>query len=172
MGTPTRSLSPSAALTRGWCLMDLNRPVEAAAAFDVALGSSSVKTRSDAAYGASLANLRSGVTDKAWVASASAPMTGKQQTELNLSLLSQQASAAYADGRYTEAILALDERARLAPEQNDLMVLRGWSYFARPRRPRIFEAAAQIYPSRGSPRHRATAEVTAHPASPSRWVSR
>jgi tetratricopeptide (TPR) repeat protein len=28
MSTPTRSLSPSAALSRGWCLMDLNRPVE------------------------------------------------------------------------------------------------------------------------------------------------
>lgn len=146
MSTPTRSLSPSAALTRGWCLMDLNRPVEAAAAFDVALGSSSVKTRSDAAYGASLANLRSGVTDKAWVASASAPMTQKQQTELNLTILSQQASAAYTDGRYIEAIVALDERARLAPEQNDLMVLRGWSYFKLGRlaeAKRIFEAAAQ-----------------------------
>lgn len=150
MSTPTRSLSPAAALNRGWCLMNLNRPVEAAAAFDVALGSSSVKTRSDAAYGASLANLRSGVTDKAWVASASAPMTQKQQTELNLSILSQQASAAYADGRYIEAILALDERARLAPEQNDLMVLRGWSYFKLGRlaeAKRIFEAAAQTgYP--------------------------
>ena len=150
MATPTRSLSPSAALSRGWCLMDLNRPVEAAAAFDVALGSSSVKTRSDAAYGASLANLSSGVTDKAWVSSAAAPMTGKQQTELNLGILSQQASAAYADGRYIEAIMALDERARLAPEQNDLMVLRGWSYFKLGRlaeAKRIFEAAAQTgYP--------------------------
>jgi tetratricopeptide (TPR) repeat protein len=150
MSTPTRSLSPAAALSRGWCLMDLNRPVEAAAAFDVALGSGSVKTRSDAAYGASLANLRSGVTDKAWIASASAPMTQKQQTELNLSILSQQAEAAYADGRYIEAILALDERARLAPEQTDLMVLRGWSYFKLNRlaeAKRIFEAAAQTgYP--------------------------
>ena len=129
MATPTRSLSPSAALNRGWCLMDLNRPVEAAVAFEIALGSSSVKTREDAAYGASLANLRSGVTDKASVASAAAPMSRKRQTELNLGILSQQASAAYADGRYVEAIMALDERARLAPEQTDLMVLRGWSYF-------------------------------------------
>jgi Flp pilus assembly protein TadD len=77
-------------------------------------------------------------------------MTQKQQTELNLSILSQQAEAAYADGRYIEAILALDERARLAPEQNDLMVLRGWSYFKLNRlaeAKRIFEAAAQTgYP--------------------------
>ncbi|MBN9022509.1 MAG: tetratricopeptide repeat protein, partial [Rhizobiales bacterium] len=150
LSTPTRSLSASAALSRGWCLMGLNRPVEAAEAFDIALGSSSLKTRSDAAYGASLANLRSGVTDKAWVASAAAPMPKKSQTELNLTILSQQATAAYTDGRYIEAILALDERARLAPEQNDLMVLRGWSYFKLGRlaeAKRIFEAAAQTgYP--------------------------
>ena len=31
------TLSPNAALTRGWCLMELNRPIEAAAAFGAAL---------------------------------------------------------------------------------------------------------------------------------------
>ncbi len=150
MSTPTRSLSPAAALSRGWCLMDLNRPAEAAAAFEIALDSTSARTREDAAYGASLANLRSGVTDKAWVAAAAAPMSKPKQTELNLTILSQQATAAYADGRYIEAILALDERARLAPEQNDLMVLRGWAYFKLNRladAKRIFAAAAQTgYP--------------------------
>ena len=159
LSTPTRSLSAAAALSRGWCLMDLNRPAEAAEAFDVALGSGSLKTRSDAAYGASLANLRSGVTDKAWVAAAAAPMPKKSQTELNLTILSQQATAAYTDGRYIEAILALDERARLAPEQNDLMVLRGWSYYKLGRladAKRIFEAAAPTgetqAPARSPPR--------------------
>jgi tetratricopeptide (TPR) repeat protein len=150
MSTPTRALSPSAALSRGWCLMDLNRPVEAAAAFEIALNSTSARTREDAAYGASLAHLRTGVTDKAWVAAAASPMSKRNQTELNLSILSQQATAAYADGRYIEAILALDERARLAPEQNDLMVLRGWAYFKLNRlaeAKRIFAAAAQTgYP--------------------------
>jgi tetratricopeptide (TPR) repeat protein len=150
MSTPTRALSPSAALSRGWCLMDLNRPVEAATAFEIALNSTSASTREDAAYGASLAHLRTGVTDKAWVAAAASPMSKRNQTELNLSILSQQATAAYADGRYIEAILALDERARLAPEQNDLMVLRGWAYFKLNRlaeAKRIFAAAAQTgYP--------------------------
>ena len=84
----------------------------------------------------SLANLRSGVTDRASVSAAAAPMSKKRQTELTLSILSQQAVAAYADGRYVEAILALDERARLAPEQTDLMMLRGWRYFKLGRLPR------------------------------------
>jgi tetratricopeptide (TPR) repeat protein len=144
-GVPTRSLSPESALRRGWCLMDLNRPAEAAIAFEIALLSTSAKTREDAAYGASLANLRSGVTDRASVAAAAAPMSSKRQAELTLNILSQQATAAYADGRYVEAILALDERARLAPEQTDLMLLRGWSYFKLGRYPdarRIFQAVA------------------------------
>jgi len=144
--TPTRALSPESALRRGWCLMDLNRPAEAAIAFDIALQSTSAKTREDAAYGATLANLRSGVTDRASVSAAAAPMSKKRQGEVTLSILSQQAVAAYADGRYVEAILALEERARLAPEQMDLMMLRGWSYFKLGRLAdarRIFEAVAR-----------------------------
>jgi cellulose synthase operon protein C len=144
--TPTRALSPESALRRGWCLMDLNRPAEAAIAFDIALLSTSAKTREDAAYGATLANLRSGVTDRASVSAAAAPMSKKRQGEVTLSILSQQAVAAYADGRYIEAILALEERARLAPEQMDLMMLRGWSYFKLGRladAKRIFEAVAR-----------------------------
>lgn len=142
---PTRSLSPESALRRGWCLMDLNRPAEAAIAFEIALLSTSAKTREDAAYGATLANLRTGVTDRASVAASAAPMSKKRQAELNLSILTQQATAAYGDGRYVEAILALDERARHAPEQTDLMMLRGWSYFKLGRYPdakRIFSAVA------------------------------
>lgn len=142
---PTRSLSPESALRRGWCLMDLNRPAEAAIAFDIALLSTNAKTREDAAYGATLANLRSGVTDRASVAAAAAPMSKQRRTELTLSILSQQATAAYADGRYVEAILALDERARHAPEQTDLMLLRGWCYYKLGRYPdakRIFQAVA------------------------------
>ena len=95
----------------------------------------------DAAYGASLANLRSGVTDRASLAASAAPMSPKRQAELTLSILAQQATAAFADGRYVEAILALDERARLAPEQTDLLMLRGWSYYKLGRYPdarRIF----------------------------------
>jgi hypothetical protein len=36
--------------------------------------------------------------------------------------------AAYHDGRYSETLRLLDERARIAGEQNDLMIIRGYSY--------------------------------------------
>ncbi|MCC6734500.1 MAG: cellulose synthase [Bauldia sp.] len=122
------SLSPAAALNRGWCLMDLDRPTEAAAAFGVALRSSSAATRSDAAYGQSLAYLRLGVTDRAAIAATQGEMTAARADEVQANILSQRAVAAYQDGRYAEAIRILDERARIAGEQNDLMIIRGYSY--------------------------------------------
>ena len=142
---PVAALAPEAALPRGWCLMDLNRPVEAAAAFDIAMRSTNADLRKDAAYGASLANLRSGVTDQAAVAAAAAPQSPDRKVELSVSILTQQALAAWAEGRYTETILLLDERDRYAPVQNDLLVLRGFAYLKLRRladAKRIFEAAA------------------------------
>lgn len=121
------SLSPQAALSRGWCLMQANRPVEAAAAFEVALRGSG-KTRTDAAYGQSLAYLRAGLTDRAAIAASQAPMDAGRSVEIRTALLEAQANAAFDRGRYNETILALDERARIAPELTGLMVLRGYAY--------------------------------------------
>jgi Flp pilus assembly protein TadD len=47
---------------------------------------------------------------------------------MTIGLLAQQATAAYTDGRYAETIILLNERARLAPEPNDLLVLKAYSY--------------------------------------------
>ena len=43
-------------------------------------------------------------------------------------ILQQRALAAFRDGRHVEAVNALEDRTRLAPEQNDLLILRGYSY--------------------------------------------
>lgn len=137
-------LSPAAALSRGWCLMEINRPIEAAAAFEVALRGRG-QTRSDAAYGQALAFMRAGLTDRAAVAATKAPLGGGRGAEINAALLAARANAAYQNGRYVETILALDERARFAPEQTDLMVLRGYAYLNLVRyadAERIFRAAA------------------------------
>ena len=138
-------LSPEAALARGWCLMDLNRPIEAAAAFEVALRGRG-QTGSDAAYGQSLAYMRAGLTDRAAVAATQAPLSAGRSAEISAALLAARANAAYQNGRYVETILALDERARFAPEQNDLMVLRGYAYLNLVRygdAERIFRAVAR-----------------------------
>lgn len=55
-------------------------------------------------------------------------MTPARADEVQANILSQRAVAAYQDARYSEALRILDERARIAGEQNDLMIIRGYSY--------------------------------------------
>jgi tetratricopeptide (TPR) repeat protein len=123
------SLSPGAALNLGWCLMELNRPMEAVSAFDEAVRRGTGQAREEAAYGKSLAYLRKDLTAEAAVAAAQAPQTAERRRELTASILSQRALGAYREGRWAEVILTLGERNRVVPEQTDLMMLRGWSYF-------------------------------------------
>lgn len=126
---PAGSLSAGAALGHGWCLMQLNRPAQAVDHFNRALQSGSERTRSDAAYGLSLAYIRLGLADNAAVAAAAAPVTDRQAIELEIAILSEKAVSAYNIGDYRRALDALDRRARFAPERNDLLTLRAWSYY-------------------------------------------
>lgn len=140
------ALAPADALNRGWCLMNINRPVEAAMSFEIALRSPNAKIREDAAYGQSLAYLRYGLTDKAAVASSKAPQSRARSVELQKSILADRAVGAFKLGRYRETLMALDQRSQIAPEQYDLMGLRGYSYMSMKRYAdarQIFEALAQ-----------------------------
>src|SRR5690606_36871558 len=105
------SLSPAAALARGWCLMDVNRPLEAAQAFEVALRSTADHIRSDASYGQSLAYLRAGLVNNAAVAATKAPQDAGRAVELQTNILAERALGAFERGRYVETLLALDQRA-------------------------------------------------------------
>ncbi|MFN7023718.1 MAG: cellulose synthase [Pseudorhizobium sp.] len=138
-------LSPAAALSRGWCLMDLNRPLEAAESFRAAGSSSSRNISEDAAYGQSLAYLRLGLTDQAAVAATKAPMNAQRARQLQASILADRAVQAFQSDRFRETLLYLDQRTQVQQEPVDLMVLRGYSYINL-NRPydalRIFEAAA------------------------------
>jgi tetratricopeptide (TPR) repeat protein len=132
----------------GWCLLEQNRPFEAATAFEQASGS-------EAAYGLALANLRMGLTRDAAVAAASVPHDAARRHQLDTSIVTQQAIDAYERGKYAEALQTLDKRRALAPEQNDLLMLRGWSYYelgdlesAR----RLFEAVDAVAPSSATQR--------------------
>lgn len=138
-------LSPGAALARGWCLMELNRPLEAADSFGVAIRSNNRSVSEDAAYGQSLAYLRLGLTDRAAVAATRAPMRISRARELQASILADRAVQAFQSQRFREALLYLDQRMQVQQEPVDLMVLRGYSYMNlnRPHDAlRIFEAAA------------------------------
>jgi tetratricopeptide (TPR) repeat protein len=137
-------LSPQAALARGWCLMEVNRPIEAAKAFEVALRGNG-RTKGDAAYGQSLAYLRAGLNDMAAVSATKAPLNSSRSIELRAALLASRATSASQNGRYVETLLALDERDSIVPEQTDLMVLRGYAYLGLSRfgdAERVFRAAA------------------------------
>ncbi|NHT75867.1 tetratricopeptide repeat protein [Rhizobiaceae bacterium CRRU44] len=120
-------LSAGEALRRGWCLMELNRPLEAVHHFDAAIRTGDTRIRSEAAYGQSLAYLRQGLTDKASVAATRGPMDAQKATELQIALLSNRALVAFDQKRFSEALILLDRRAQLAPERIDLMVLRGYA---------------------------------------------
>lgn len=141
---PTR-LSPGDALTRGWCLMDINRPMEAVKAFEAALASPVRKEREDAAYGQSLAYLRAGLSSSAAVAATKAPQNRNRASELQVAILADRALASFEGRRYRETLIYLDQRAQLQQERVDLMVLRGYSYMNLKMygdATRVFEAAA------------------------------
>ena len=138
-------LSAGAALTRGWCLMELDRPIEAAAAFEVALRSPSRSARQDAAYGQSLAYLRAGLVDQAAISATRAKQDTKRAIELQTSILSGRALNAFDAGRPREALLFLDQLAQIQTERSDLLVLRAYAYRQLGRSAeakRVFEALA------------------------------
>ena len=138
-------LSAQAALDRGWCLMNIKRPLEAARSFGKALDRGSARVRGDAAYGQSLAYLRLGLTQKAAIAATRSPMPRRRRVELQSSILADRANAFFNQGRYNETLIALDQRAGLAAERTDLMVLRGYAYLKLHRlldARKVFEAVA------------------------------
>lgn len=139
-------LPPQQALDLGWCLMETNRPAEALKAFEAAIASGQSSVKSDAAYGQSLAYLRMGLTDHAAVSATKSRMDSPRATELQVSILADRAVSAFQSKRYAETLLLLDQRARLADERADLMVLRGYSYLAM----RRYGEAAQIFESLAS----------------------
>jgi tetratricopeptide (TPR) repeat protein len=126
--TASGNMSAAQALGNGWCMMELNRPIEAARSFDTAIRTGDDRIRSEAAYGQSLAYLRQGLTDKAAYAASRGRMDGKKATELQVAILSDRALTAFDQKRFTEALVLLDRRAQIAPERVDLLVLRGYAY--------------------------------------------
>ncbi|MGO6816851.1 cellulose synthase [Rhizobium brockwellii] len=158
-------LKPADALSRGWCLMDINRPMEAISAFEAALQSPARKVREDAAYGQSLAYLRAGLSGNAAVAATKAPQNRQRAAELQVAILADRALSAFDAGRYRETLIYLDQRAQLQQERIDLMVLRGYCYLNLKMygdATRIFEAAAATG-SRDAARGLADVRNVTHP---------
>ena len=121
--------SAQASVNLGWCLMQLERPQEAALAFDRAIATGEGKVREDAAYGKSLAALRGNLTNTAVQAANAAVLSPKRRNEIGVAVLAQRAVGSYNNGGYEEALSALDQRRSFSPETRDLTMMRAWSYY-------------------------------------------
>lgn len=126
---PPEALSPAQALPRAWCLMELERSSEAEAAFRRAILAPSVTARTEAYYGLTLALLRVGLIEEAAIAASAMPQSAERVSEMQLAILASTATAYFEIGRYDEVLQLLDHRAQMAPEQNDLLTIRAWSYY-------------------------------------------
>jgi len=132
------STSAPDALAAGWCLMDLNRAEEAAAAFDAAR-TGDARIASEAAYGRALALLRSGRTDDAARAAASGALTEARRDEIGRIVLAQQAIALFDRSDWRATLDTLDRRRAHAAEPRDLMTMRAWSLYHLGRRAEAFD---------------------------------
>ena len=121
--------SDAAAVQRGWCLLNLKRPVAAARAFEAARRSGNARVAADAAAGLTYAKIQQGLTAEARVAAGATNLPPARRNELSTLLLSEQFFAQYDAKDYNGALITLSERKRLAPETTDLMLMRGWAYF-------------------------------------------
>ncbi|PWE57859.1 hypothetical protein DEM27_01295 [Metarhizobium album] len=121
-------LSADAQLIRGWCLMGLARPSEAKSAFSAALQGGKASVRQDAAYGAALAALRSGLTGEAEAVIGAYPVGAARDREIRGEIYWQRARAAFDDKKFDQALEALNARLQLMPESSDMSVLRAWAH--------------------------------------------
>lgn len=133
--------SGAAALQRGWCLLNLKRPVAAAQAFEAARRSGNAQIAADAAAGLTYAKIQQGLTSEADVAASSANLPPARRGELSALLLSERFYAQYDAKDYNSALVTLSARARYAPETTDLMLMRGWAYFNLGR----YDDASQVF---------------------------
>ncbi|UDL93064.1 hypothetical protein LGH83_10520 [Lichenihabitans sp. PAMC28606] len=114
---------------KGWCLLGLDRPEEAAIAFGQAQNGQQGKLREDSAYGQSLSLLRSGKTDAAAQVAGGAALSASRRNDIGVQVLTQRVYTNYGAQRWAETLAALNQRAAYAPETRDLRMARGWSLF-------------------------------------------
>ncbi len=119
-------LTAAESLTKGWCLLELDRPAEAAVAFEAATRGSG-KVRDDAVYGRSLALFAAGDVRGATASAAAPGMTAERRTEVGVAVLAEQAIAAFNARRWSQVLAVLDTRAAHVAETRDLAMMRGWA---------------------------------------------
>lgn len=123
-----RTMNTAKALQHGWCLMEINRDMQALMAFERALQSSSASVRQEAAHGHALVLMRKGLAQQAMSSVQKASLTPSQREEIEIAALTEQVMQAWNNGQYQQVIHLLQRRARMSPTRSDLLILEAWSY--------------------------------------------
>lgn len=115
---------------RGWCVMNIGRPMQALADFRRAASSASTaRARIDSSYGAALAMLQLNMIDEAAQIAATTHFTADQRREIEGQILDKRGVAAYERGDFRRAIAYFDELERVTGTvRRDLALLRGYAY--------------------------------------------
>jgi tetratricopeptide (TPR) repeat protein len=116
---------------RGWTLLKLNRPAEAARAFDAALkqaGSDKAKA-ADAAQGLALANNAQGLSREARAVVEAHAVAPEKSARLDAAIMVQDALAAFNRGSFNEALRLIGQVKRLTPEDQSLAMIEAWSLY-------------------------------------------
>ena len=116
---------------RGWTLLKLNRPAEAARVFEAALkqaGSDKAKA-ADAAQGLALANNAQGLSREARAVVEAHAVAPEKSAKLDADIMTQDALAAFNRGGFNEALRLIAQVKRLAPEDQSLAMIEAWSLY-------------------------------------------
>jgi tetratricopeptide (TPR) repeat protein len=123
------AMSAARLMERAWCAYDLDRPMEAMAAFRTAESRLGGAQRRDARFGLALSYLRLNMTEEASRVAATTDFTRKQRVETESIILNQRGVRAFEQRQYTKAIGYFDALEQVSGQlRRDLALLRGYAY--------------------------------------------
>lgn len=121
--------SASRQAERGWCAYNLDRPMEALAAFSSAESRLGGAARRDARFGMALSYLKMNMTEEASRIAATTDLTHQQRVETESQILDQRGVRAYQKRQYRKAIGYFDALEEVSGKlRRDLALLRGYAY--------------------------------------------
>ena len=114
---------------RGWCSLNLNRPMEALTSFSaVAKGRVTPSVARDSRYGMAMTYLNMKMSNEAAKVSAATNFTPTQRSEVEHEILVQRGLEAYGVKDFRRAIGYLDAADGIRPLNRGLGVLRAYAY--------------------------------------------
>ena len=126
-----RPRSLDVAYERGWCVYNLDRPLEALALFSAAAtsGKLSGEVSRDAAYGMALSYLKRNMTEEASRVAAATDFTDSQRKDVESIILDQRGVRSYQLKEYRKAIAFFDGIEQLTGTlRRDLAIMRAYAY--------------------------------------------